>query len=140
MRKIIRAKPEKTPESSVHYPKYLKLPLQIMKFFAKTQVVFILLFFFQKCIFKQSRHTIEKSFYLKQIVPVLVQSTKRKQLRPCLKSITVQAKTIITGKSDEENIFPVIVTMFETCSYQFRLLFQPFRLQGRQPRMNRKLR
>ena len=52
------------------------------------------------------------------------------------KSIAIQAETEITGKSDKESIFPMMIAPFQPVGNLLRLLFQTFGLERCQPGMN----
>ncbi len=67
---------------------------------------------------------------------MLVYRPERKQSCPRLKSIAIQAETEITGKSDKESIFPMMIAPFQPVGNLLRLLFQTFGLERCQPGMN----
>ncbi len=47
-------------------------------------------------------------------IPMLVYRTERQMTCPRFKSIAIQTETEITGKSNKEYIFPMIVATFQT--------------------------
>ena len=59
---------------------------------------------------------------------------QRNRLCPCLKSITIDAKTIVSSQSNEIGRFPRAVTCLGSLGNGTGFLLQTFRLQGTHPR------
>ena len=66
----------------------------------------------------------EESFHLCQIVTMLINGTKREQICPSLKSISIQPESEITCQRDEKSIFPMLIATLESPSYGSVLLIK----------------
>src|SRR3712207_136800 len=84
---------------------------------------------------EQSRLPEKESFDLKQIIAMFVDRAERKRSRPTFERVSVQSETEITGKSNEESVFPIPVASLQPFFYLQGFLLQPFRLQRSQPRV-----
>lgn len=131
VRKVAGTKAQETPLLHRHRGEQLELALQVAELFLKLPVIIV-----RPCdgfFLQQARLPQEEGLHLKQVVPMLIDGTERKAVRPRLKGITVQPEAEVTGKGDEEHIFPMAVATFKPLGYDLRLLLETLYLQGGKP-------
>ena len=106
MWKVIGTKTQKPPLLNRHGSWQLELVLQVAELFLKYQIIIICLC---RDLLQQACLPQEESLHLKQTVPMLVYGAEWKAVCPCLESIPIQPEAEVTSKSNEENIFPMMI-------------------------------
>ena len=82
----------------------------------------------------------EDSFYLKEVVAMVIDGVQGYRLRPSLKRFPIDAETVVACQRNKVSSFPRAVAEFYTLVDVLRLPLQPLRLQCTHPRMNGELR
>ena len=82
---------------------------------------------------QQSRLTHEDSFYLEEVVPVMVHGSERQVQRPLLEGFAIDSEAEIACQGHEIGVLPVTVTLADALLYRLCFLREPFGLQGAHP-------
>ena len=93
---------------------------------------FLVIFIFVIC-FKKPCLPEENCLDLEKIVTMLANSTHRNRLCPLLESVTIDAKTEVACKRDEEGVFPILVEGFAALHDLSGTFFEAFQSKGSHP-------